>query len=247
MIYITGDKHGSHLAYADAIEQIDNPTEEDVIIVCGDAGLEYGGQVMGSCRKVMKKFPGSWLIMRGNHDNRYWRDHMTQDGWNVSYKFDRATLVQKKYSNIHYVVDGGDVYNIDGHIFLMIPGAYSVDKHYRLRSGLPYEPEEQLTPEEMRKLLAITEIHKDKIEFVCGHTFPRKIEPKLKYLFMDIIDQSSVDKGMEDFLDKVMEIVEGEAHFKQYFGAHFHDDKVLSDKYTILYNTVAKMEDYIGN
>ena len=66
-VYITGDKHGDKLAYKYAIDQIENPKEEDIIIVCGDASLEYGNYTMGSCRKVMSEFPGTWLIMRGNH------------------------------------------------------------------------------------------------------------------------------------------------------------------------------------
>lgn len=40
-IFIRGDLHGDRYEVIRTIAQIDNPTEEDKIIVCGDAGLSY--------------------------------------------------------------------------------------------------------------------------------------------------------------------------------------------------------------
>ena len=40
-IFIKGDIHGNRYDIIYTIAQIDNPTEDDKIIVCGDAGLSY--------------------------------------------------------------------------------------------------------------------------------------------------------------------------------------------------------------
>jgi 3-oxoacid CoA-transferase subunit A len=153
--------------------------------------------------------------------------------------------VQKKYPNIHYVKDAGDVYTFGEYNFLIIPGAYSVDKYYRLRNNYPYEMEELLTASEMEQILKYTNDFKNDIDFVLAHTAPMKIEPKLWYLFMNGVNQDEVDKTMENWLDDVMNVIEDGNNFKQYFFGHFHDDKKLDENYTMLYHCVEKLDDYI--
>jgi predicted phosphodiesterase len=58
-IYITGDVHGSALNICNKINQITNPIEDDIIIICGDAGFEYEDHIMGQAKKAAKKFPGT--------------------------------------------------------------------------------------------------------------------------------------------------------------------------------------------
>lgn len=259
-IYITGDIHGSPGAIRSRIAQIEDPTEEDVIIVCGDAGFEYTSQyIMDSAKKAAAKFPGSWIILRGNHDSRYWEDHadlkynangrlrVTPHGtWSLT--DNKLYLYQKQYPNIKYVRDDGGIYQVGNYNFLFIPGAFSVDKDYRLINGFPWNSKEQLNFTEYLRLLdivcAYNNIQKP-IDFVVGHTFPLSLQPYYRYLFLDFIDQSKVDNKMEQKLDELKRRFEQNPYFKHYFGGHFHDDKELTDKYTMLYNTVADIKDYI--
>ena len=251
-VYIRGDAHGDKLAYQYTIDQIENPKEEDIIIVCGDASLEYGKYVMGSCKKIMSKFPGTWLILRGNHDARYWRGKTIQavdglvatDGWDFSNRFDEATLFQKKYPNIHYIDDVGGIYDIDGHCCAFYPGAYSVDRGYRLVYGLPYEMEEQLTDLEFEALNKKTVEYADDIEFVFSHTCPMSIEPLIRYLFMNGLDQSKIDKTTEKWLDVYYKHLKDGKNFKHWFFGHFHDDKELDDTFTIVNNGLLRLENY---
>ena len=41
-VYLCSDIHGDKMGYKYIIDQIKSPKEEDIIIVCGDASLEYG-------------------------------------------------------------------------------------------------------------------------------------------------------------------------------------------------------------
>lgn len=143
-IFITGDTHGASYDIFHKISQIDNPKEDDKIIICGDAGFEYMDYIQGSAKKAAKKFPGSWIVLRGNHDSRYWATHSKQinssqwlphDDWALTE--DNKYLYQKKYPNILYVQDSGGLYNIGKYNFLFIPGAYSIDKNYRLEAHKP--------------------------------------------------------------------------------------------------------------
>lgn len=234
-VYVAGDIHGNVADVRNIIAQIPNPSADDYIIIAGDAALEYGNHVMGSCKKVMQKFPGKWIIMRGNHDNRYWRDH---PDWPVT--VDGQFKYQKKYPNILYARDGGQISKIEGYNILFIPGAYSVDKNYRLQRGWPYEPEEQLTKTELTNLALLAENYH--IDFVIGHTYPMSIEHYLHYLFLGYVKQSEVDKTMEYEIDNILSKNDT---WKHYFFGHMHDDKGdIQGKYTMLYNTVANLDDY---
>lgn len=253
-VYITGDIHGDSKEVQSRISQINSPCEDDIIIICGDAGLEYGSFIMGSAKKAMKEFPGRWIIMRGNHDNRYWEKHTA---WReTSFEFCQVPdlmwhfmvsqntdkyLIEDKYPNILYIQDEGGIYTIDGHQILFIPGAFSVDGKYRIENFLPYEPKEMLNDYELSKLLRLAQYYKP--EFVIGHTYPRNLEPVLQYLFMSGISQNEVNKNMENKISKILE--ECENSYKHYFFGHIHDDKEFGDKYTMLYHSVVSLDNYL--
>lgn len=244
-VFVTGDTHGKPICIKDAISQIDNPSEDDFIIITGDAGFEYQNLVMGAAKREAKKFPGKWIVLRGNHDSCYWKEH--EDSWEKINCQGCDYLYQKKYPNIWYLPDEGCIYHIENYNILFIPGAYSVDKWYRLRSNYPWNPNEQLTETERKNLEILTSEWLElgfNIDFVIAHTFPKKLQPCFEDLFMSGLNQATVDKSMEIWLDKMSFIYENCPTFKQYFGGHFHDDRVLTEKYTMLYHGVECLEDY---
>lgn len=238
-IMITGDTHGSSLSVIKRFKR-ESIQENDIIIVCGDFGANYGNTRSESLRETCNSIGGKWIVVRGNHDTRYWRDFKDNKNYHVSE--DGQYLIENKYPNIYYVKDEGGLYSIGDYNFLMIPGAFSVDGELRKLLDYPFEPEEQLTQEEMNKIFQIAADQQDKIDFVIAHTFPEKIVySNLIYLFMDGVNQSKVDNTMEYWLNNVMEILEKNQNFKQYFGGHFHDSKTLNEKYIILFEKVVDL------
>jgi 3-oxoacid CoA-transferase subunit A len=246
-VYITGDTHGCIGDYRLAYSKIENPTEDDVIIVCGDNGIFYGEMVQGQCRKFMKKTPVTWILLRGNHDNRLLNaEGSLNSGWHYNYSFGGVTYIQDKYPNIHYIADTGGIYNIKGINFLMIPGGYSVDKKWRYIHHLPYEPRELLTEEEMSQLWDSAFPRINEIDYVCSHVAPKLMEPYFSDLFMSNMDQSQIDKSMEEWLDDVVPYIEeyGENYKHCYFG-HYHADRPNfgpNNNYTMLYDNVVKIK-----
>ena len=71
MVYVIADIHGSALSLQQDMKYMPELTKDDYIIIAGDAGLEYGQYSMGSLKKYMMKLPCTFIVMRGNHDNRY--------------------------------------------------------------------------------------------------------------------------------------------------------------------------------
>lgn len=255
-IYISGDLHGSRESIAERLGQLPHDcSSEDIIITLGDVGLEYGSKVMGSMKKTMRAFDGKWIIMRGNHDARYWKRHTyidsdtgilrAENGWEFVDKYGSVLLRQKKYPNIFYIKDEGDILGIQNYTCLFIPGAYSVDKEYRIKEHLPYEPEEQLTEKEFIQLIEKAEEYSEDIDFVFSHTAPYKLESELKYLFLGFVNQNNIDKYSEKWLDEFADLLEDRNSFKHWFFGHFHDTKDFNEKYTVLFNKVERLEDYV--
>ena len=241
-IFICADLHGDPRVIQQVIAKIENPTKDDVIIVAGDAGFEYGTYSMGSAKRAARKFPGHWIVMRGNHDNCYVKRHtyngVLMNGWSF-YGNQNEYIYQNKYPNILYVSDLGGIYFIKGLNFLFLPGAYSVDKNFRLRNNYPYNPEEQLSKDDMLKMIVLVDDWNKQnfpIDYVIGHTFPKWLEPRYEDLFMSGLNQSEIDKTTEMWLGEMSELFERNYAFKQYFGGHFHDSRWLTDKYRMVYH-----------
>lgn len=245
-IYITADIHGDRNEVGYRLSQLPYLSEQDTIIIAGDAGLEYGSYNMGSVKKVMSKAPCNWLVMRGNHDNCYYADHwqeaIREENWHIDNSiYNTSVIIENKYPNIHYIWDTGGVYNVNGNKILFIPGAYSIDKNYRLFRGWPYNSKEQLTEKEFIELYKDFIESNSAVDYIVSHTCPLQLEPHIRYLFMDNIDQTQVDKTTEKWLDKFYDQVIQEKQFKHWYFGHFHDTKQITDKVTMLYRRVKKL------
>lgn len=117
---------------------------------------------------------------------------------------------------------------------LVIGGAYSVDKYYRLALGRAWFEDEQ--PDETTKKHIEQVVEKNKIDFVLTHTCPQKYEPV--EFFLPNVDQSKVDKSTEIWLDKI----EKKIDYKKWYCGHYHCEKKV-DKIEFLFQTIKKFPD----
>ncbi len=230
---ITGDTHGG-VATISRVGNIDRNMRcipaETAIIILGDAGLNY---FLNSTDKKYKKLLNSQgyhiYCVRGNHEDRPENipGMVLIDDENVA----NAVWMQEEFPNIRYFVDGNE-YIIGGHSALVLGGAYSIDKWYRLaRAGYsPVEAEtanpkkcgwfkdELLTEQEMS---AISDnVNGKHFDFVLSHTCPHSWEPT--DLFLNGIDQSQVDKSMEIWMDNLKNKID----WRVWLFGHYHADRV---------------------
>lgn len=228
-MYLFGDLHGSCCYFEDRMRHV--PPGENVVCL-GDIGLSYGGRFNYGLRDRMDEYKdNTFYIMRGNHDDRYSKVIPKR---RLCYDAD-GVFHDEKRPNIKYLPDDGGMVCIDNKMCLVIPGAYSVDKWYRLSMLLPWNKDEQLTEHEMERIERIAE-YAEKIDLVFSHTCPRLWQDEFKdELFLGGIDQSTVDNTMEDWLQStILPIVQKKnPDYKWYFG-HYHADCVVDNEHGIM-------------
>ena len=130
--YITGDGHANFdkLIYFSRFNR--KLTENDVIILLGDVGLNYFGKEKDNVNKqILADFPNYFLCIHGNHEER---------PFNIpSYRMKKwhggSVYYETEFPNLLFAKDG-EVYDFDGKKAIVIGGAYSRDKEYRILSGL---------------------------------------------------------------------------------------------------------------
>lgn len=177
----------------------------------------------------------TFYCVRGNHEAR------PQDIKDMEILHDDnvqgPVYWQPEYPNIRYLMDGS-FYLIDGKKTLVLGGAYSVDKFYRLANGWQWFENEQLNEEERNSIynyveaLAHAGLIED-IELVLSHTAPVNFEPR--EMFLDCIDQNDVDKSTEIWLQKIYDCMP--EHTFWLFG-HYHGDMIMGDNIAMLFEKI---------
>ena len=200
MIYLTGDTHGDFERYLEFTNKM-NPTDNDVMIVLGDAGLNYYGDDRDTYRKqFVNNFPFTTFCIHGNHEMR----PSTIESYKLKEWCGGMVWYEESYPHLLFAKDG-EIYTIEGKSYLAIGGAYSVDKSYRLERNYGWWADEQ--PSEEIKHFVESQIDKVKrVDYVLSHTCPFKYEPR--EAFLNFIDQSTVDDSTERWLDKIEETLE---------------------------------------
>lgn len=228
-IFLLGDIHGDwrqiHRIYHQNKEKI-SQYDNNILILLGDAGLNFFFDKRDTkLKEKLKDFPFTYFVIRGNHEERasICAEKNPSD-WHLEQCFYNQVWVENKYPYIKYAMDYPAVYNfsydINNHkercIALSLPGAYSIDKEYRLlMGGKGWFPNEQLTPEEMKLGEKLIDTHKF-FDLVLSHTCPYTLMPT--DLFIPHIDQSRVDNTMERWLEKISR----EMKYKVWCWGHYH-------------------------
>lgn len=208
---VTGDTHGNMSRFAKL-----TGTPDLGVIILGDAGCNYYRNKKDSRTKQQLEDTGClYYLVRGNHEER------PENIPNIISIYDEnvqnEVFVEPGFSHIRYLKDG-KIYTFNNHRTLVIGGAYSVDKEYRLAMGYAWFPQEQLTRAEMQAIS--DKVRGQKFDFVFSHTCPLSWEPT--DLFLRGIDQSKVDKSMETWLDTLKE----EIDYDVWLFGHYHADRI---------------------
>jgi len=232
MIYITGDTHGN-FERVDRFCQRMQTTTEDVLIILGDAGINYYGRDRDIGRKEeIAKLPITLFCIHGNHEQRPARIK----GYHESTWQGGIVYVEDAFPNIIFAKDG-ELYDIAGNRTIVIGGAYSVDKFYRLARNWGWWPDEQPSAE----IKAYVEEQLEKsgwdVDMVLSHTIPVKYEPT--EVFLPGLDQSTVDKSTEEWLGRIEERLQ----YRKWYAGHYHVAKKI-DKLEIIFENFALIEKF---
>lgn len=209
--YITGDCHGQFKR----IEQfcsIKNTNKEDVMIILGDAGINYHLDERDSnLKSALTELPITLFCIHGNHEARPWEcGEYEERNWQGG-----CVYVEQQYPNLLFAKDG-EIYDIAGKKAIVIGGAYSIDKHYRLRNGQKWFKSEQ--PDDQIKKYVNRQLGKYdwQVNYVLSHTVPIEMEPT--WAFIPGFDQSNVDKSTEIWLQDIYDSLT----FDKWYAGHYH-------------------------
>ena len=222
MFFITRDTHGDF----DRIERfcaVMETSSKDVLIILGDAGINYyGGKRDRDLKRQLAKLPLTLFCIHGNHEQRPASFHSYHTVlWNGG-----EVYVEDDYPNLLFAMDGS-YYSLDGVQTFAIGGAYSVDKYYRLANGWGWWPDEQPDERIRRKVEKELDAHDWRADVVLTHTCPLRYEPT--EVFLPGIDQSRVDKSTEQWLGTI----EGRLQYGRWYCGHYHTEKVI-DRMTFI-------------
>lgn len=226
MIYITGDTHGDFQRIETFCNRM-GTTYDDIMIILGDAGINFsGGSYDEKLKSYLLRLPITLFCIHGNHEMR----PETLPGYQEVSWHGGKVYREIEYPNILFAKDG-EIFDFDGKKTVVLGGAYSIDKAYRLANGWPWFADEQPSgkiKEYAEKKLAEADWN---VDYVLSHTVPYRFEPR--EVFMKGIDQRKVDKSTEFWLDTI----EKRLNYTHWYAGHFHAN-LWKNKLTFLFGII---------
>ena len=228
MVYLTGDIHGNPSRIVRFAEH-QELTPSDTIILLGDVGMNYHGDRRDKLAKMwLSEVKATVLCIHGNHEMR---PH-TVDGYKTKEWNGGMVWYEDEYPNLLFARDG-DIFKIEKYRYLVLGGAYSVDKNIRLQRQYGWWEDEQ--PSEEIKWRTKAKVEAEKADIVLSHTCPLRYIPT--EMFLPMVDQSTVDQSTEEWLGSI----EARIDYKAWFCGHWHVDKRI-DKMHFLFNAWETVE-----
>ena len=222
MLYVTGDTHGEQERLR-AIEREVPLGEGDVLFVCGDFGYLFRDDAAEHrFLDEQEARPYTLCFVDGNHENFLALYACPEQTW-------CGGRVHRLRRNVLHLMRG-QVFRVQGRSFFTMGGAYSIDRPWRTE-GVSWWPQELPTGEEYdeaaRNLLACGK----RVDYVLTHTLPR--ESILRYgRYPD-----PHDRELTGFLEWVLY----EADYGHWYCGHWHDDRELPGRITLLWQAVRRL------
>ena len=222
MIYVTGDTHCpidmSKLNTKQFPEQR-RMTKEDYLIICGDAGIVWQPD-SGEDRwwqKWLEERKFTTLFVDGNHENHPALQEYPMEMWNG------GKIHRIKPTVIHLM--RGQIYDIKGYKIFTMGGAASTDRMYR-KEGVNWWQEEMPSEEEYQEAISNIEHADWKVDYVITHTAADHVIHKI-----DPMNQ-------HDALTSFLFMMEKKLEYRHWYFGHFHDDREMDEKHTMLYQSI---------
>lgn len=228
---ITGDKHQQFQSICD-LDTIKYPPEETAIIILGDAGINWNlDHTDQEVKHYLSSLGYRFYLVRGNHEER------PENISNIHIWYDKEVgnriYIEDEFPSIRYLIDGAD-YNFNDHYTLVLGGAYSVDKEYRIQNNWNWFPQEQLSAEE--RINIFHKIQNLSYDIILSHTCPYTWRPT--ELFLPSIDQTTVDTSTEEWL----EYCSYNMWWDSWYWGHYHKDQDYSCGRHMVYNRFIEIE-----
>ena len=220
-LYITGDTHGDFSRFNK--EPYTSMTKDDIVIICGDfGGLWRKDADHAKKMEILNSVEFTILWIDGNHENFDWLNEFEVKEWNGG--------------KVHFITDKcihlirGQVFNIEGKNIFTYGGASSVDRMYRI-PGVSWWAEELPSWKDESEALKNLEKCNYKVDLVITHSAPNNILYK--------INPSYYYDSVTTFLHEIYK----KLSFKHWYIGHYHEDRDITNKVTLLWFDTILEED----
>ena len=233
-VFITGDTHGNFRRVRELCNKAET-SKDDTLIILGDSGINYYTDLRRKRYiKEVAKLPITLFCIHGNHEERA----ENIDSYIESQFWEGRVLIEEDYPSIKFALDG-EIFNIPTtqgkKQAIVIGGAYSVDKYYRLQIGAKWYSSEQPSDKIKRKVEQILERENQEIDIILSHTCPYKYIPR--EWFLASIDQNTVDNSTELWLDTIQDNLK---RYEKWYCGHYHGNKVI-DKMVFMFEDIKEL------
>jgi len=231
MIFITGDQHRDFSSIYKFCKKF-KTTKKDIMIILGDSGINYFLNSKDiTLKKKLAKYPITFFCVHGNHEERPENisTYKTKEFHNG------IVYYEEEYQNILFAKDG-QIYDFNNLKTLVVGGACSNDKGYRIRVGIQWFESELPTVEQKKEILKSIELNKDNIDVILTHTCPFKYLPIDSYI--KFIDSENSYNDFEKWLDMLLEL-----NYIKWYCGHYHINRTV-DKIKFIYNDIVQ---FIGD
>lgn len=208
-ILFLGDIHGRFIKVMNDIKKYQ--FENIIIIQVGDFGIGFRPTILeqkdlNELNNVLNEKNIDMFVIRGNHDNpKFWTEERVV------------------YSNIRLVKDY-EVLDINQEKFLLVGGAYSIDRDERKEgvdfwNGDIYKDKDLYWKDEIFAYIPLSVIHLRNINYVVTHTAPMIVPPynsKSKKWGNEVSNERI-------YMSNMFNDIRENNNIKKWFHGHFHE------------------------
>lgn len=237
MIYVTGDYHGGidgAKLRPENFPEGASLTRDDCVVVCGDFGMPWTGSNDELAELAwLASQPWTTAFVDGNHECFSYYDEQPEELWHGG----RVHRFEDYPSIVHLM--RGQVFELDGARVFTMGGATSVDRAWRV-PGLSWFPEELPSRAEYEEAERNLGRAGWRVDYVLTHTcasslLPRALYPDTGWQAPDTDELTGFFESLEERLD-----------YRRWYFGHFHKDRDIDDRHTLLYRNVVRLGDEAG-
>lgn len=228
MIYLSGDTHGS-IDLQKVIDFFENETllmpltKKDYLIILGDSGICWDdGRNDAWVKKHLQELPVTTLWIDGNHENFALLEEYPQQKWHG------GSVHVIKPDILHLM--RGCCFEIDGRIFWVFGGGFSIDQAYRT-PAISWWPREMPSMQEYQRGMDSLKACSYQVDYILTHTAPLAV---VKQLVPDVLPGEEV---LQQYLQNVAE----QADFSGWYFGHWHMDITVDGKYHGLMEEIVRL------
>ena len=247
MIYVTGDCHGNFARFEQKhFSEQANMTKDDTVIIAGDfGGVWFGDSRDDETLDWLERLPFTLAFVCGNHEN--------YDA------LERYPVVEWHGGKVHRIrphvlhLMRGQIFELEGYRFFTMGGAKSHDiedgilepdapdferrlmtlqrkprARYRI-NHISWWQEELPSDEEYAEARQTLKRLGWKVDYIITHCAPTAIQQKISPDFKP-------DK-LTDFLEKIRY----RSRFHYWLFGHYHDNRIIDEKYVLLYEQMVRI------